>query len=251
MHVDSGSAVVTGGASGLGLATATELSKRGARVVIADLPSSAGPERAAELGATFIPVDVTEDGPMRAAIDAAVALGPLRVLVTCAGIGTPGRVVSRGEPMPLEQFERVVRVNLIGTFNAIRLATQAMMANEPVDGDRGVIVTTASVAAFDGQIGQAAYSASKGGVAGMLLPIARDLADKAIRVMCIAPGTFRTPMLAGLPQDTQNSLAAQIPHPARLGDPAEYAALVGHIIDNGMLNGEVIRLDGAIRMAPR
>ena len=251
MRVDSGSAVVTGGASGLGLATATELSKRGARVVIADLPSSAGPERAAELGATFIPVDVTEDGPMRAAIDAAVALGPLRVLVTCAGIGTPGRVVSRGEPMPLEQFERVVRVNLVGTFNAIRLAAQAMLANEPVDGDRGVIVTTASVAAFDGQIGQAAYSASKGGVAGMLLPIARDLADKAIRVMCIAPGTFRTPMLAGLPQDTQNSLAAQIPHPARLGDPAEYAALVGHIIDNGMLNGEVIRLDGAIRMAPR
>jgi NAD(P)-dependent dehydrogenase (short-subunit alcohol dehydrogenase family) len=153
--------------------------------------------------------------------------------------------------MPLEQFERVVRVNLVGTFNAIRLATLAMAANEPVDGDRGVIVTTASVAAFDGQVGQAAYSASKGGVVGMLLPVARDLADKQIRVMCIAPGTFKTPMLASLPQDAQDSLAAQVPHPARLGDPTEFAGLVGHILDNGMLNGDVIRLDGAIRMAPR
>jgi NAD(P)-dependent dehydrogenase (short-subunit alcohol dehydrogenase family) len=236
MRVEYASAIVTGGASGLGLATATELHRRGAKVVIADLPSSPGQKRAES---------------MQAAVDAAAALGPLRVLVTCAGIGTPGRVVSRGEPMPLEQFDRVVRVNLVGTFNAIRLATPAMMANEPVDGDRGVIVTTASVAAFDGQIGQAAYSASKGGVVGMLLPVARDLADKSIRVMCIAPGTFKTPMLAGLPQDVQASLAAQVPHPSRLGDPSEYAALVGHILDNGMLNGEVIRLDGAIRMAPR
>jgi NAD(P)-dependent dehydrogenase (short-subunit alcohol dehydrogenase family) len=251
MRVDSGSAIVTGGASGLGLATATELRRRGAQVVIADLPSSPGRKQADELGATFVPVDVTDAEAMQAAVDAAVALAPLRVLVTCAGIGTPGRVVSRGEPMPLEQFDRVVRVNLVGTFNAIRLATLAMAANEPVDGDRGVIVTTASVAAFDGQIGQAAYSASKGGVVGMLLPVARDLADKAIRVMCIAPGTFHTPMLAGLPQDVQDSLAAQVPHPSRLGDPSEYAALVGHILDNGMLNGDVIRLDGAIRMAPR
>jgi NAD(P)-dependent dehydrogenase (short-subunit alcohol dehydrogenase family) len=153
--------------------------------------------------------------------------------------------------MPLEQFDRVVRVNLVGTFNAIRLAAVAMMSNEPVGGDRGVIVTTASVAAFEGQVGQAAYSASKGGVVAMVLPIARDLADKLIRIDCIAPGTFRTPMLAGLPIETQESLAAQIPHPARLGDPAEFASLVGHVIDNGMLNGEVIRLDGAIRMAPR
>jgi NAD(P)-dependent dehydrogenase (short-subunit alcohol dehydrogenase family) len=251
MRIDSASAVVTGGASGLGLATATELRRRGAQVVIADLVSSPGQQQADEIGATFVPVDVTDEASMQAAVDAAVALAPLRVLVTCAGIGTPGRVVSRGMPMPLEQFERVVRVNLIGTFNAIRLATQAMAGNEPADGDRGVIVTTASIAAFDGQIGQAAYSASKGGVVGMTLPIARDLADKAVRVMCIAPGTFRTPMLAGLPQETQDSLAAQVPHPSRLGDPAEFAALVGHIVDNGMLNGEVIRLDGAIRMAPR
>jgi NAD(P)-dependent dehydrogenase (short-subunit alcohol dehydrogenase family) len=251
MHVDTGSAVVTGGASGLGLATATELRRRGAAVVIADLPSSPGQKQADAIGATFVPVDVTDEQSMQSAVDTAVAQAPLRVLVTCAGIGTPGRVVSRGLPMPLEQFDRVVRINLVGTFNAIRLAALAMTGNEPDDGDRGVIVTTASVAAFDGQIGQASYSASKGGVVGMLLPVARDLADKSIRVMCIAPGTFKTPMLAGLPQDTLDSLAQQVPHPARLGDPAEYAALVGHIIDNGMLNGEVIRLDGAIRMAPR
>jgi NAD(P)-dependent dehydrogenase (short-subunit alcohol dehydrogenase family) len=251
MHVDTGSAIVTGAASGLGLATATELRRRGAAVVIADLPSSPGQKQADAIGATFVPVDVTDEQSMQDAVDTAVAQAPLRALVTCAGIGTPGRVVSRGVPMPLEQFDRVVRINLVGTFNAIRLATLAMMGNEPDDGDRGVIVTTASVAAFDGQIGQASYSASKGGVVGMLLPVARDLADRFIRVMCIAPGTFKTPMLAGLPQDTLDSLAQQVPHPARLGDPAEYASLVGHIIDNGMLNGEVIRLDGAIRMAPR
>jgi NAD(P)-dependent dehydrogenase (short-subunit alcohol dehydrogenase family) len=251
MHVDSASAVVTGGASGLGLATAAELRRRGAQVVIADLPSSPGQKGADALDATFVPVDVTDAESMQAAVDTAVGLAPLRVLVTCAGIGTPGRVVSRGDPMPLEQFERVVRINLTGTFNAVRLATQAMAGNAESDGDRGVIVTTASVAAFDGQVGQAAYSASKGGVVGMLLPLARDLADKSIRVMCIAPGTFRTPMLAGLPQDVQDSLSAQVPHPSRLGDPAEFAALVGHIVDNGMLNGDVIRLDGGIRMGPR
>jgi NAD(P)-dependent dehydrogenase (short-subunit alcohol dehydrogenase family) len=251
MRVDNGSALVTGGASGLGFATASELRRRGAQVVIADLATSPGQQKAEEIGATFVPVDVTDGESMQTAVDAAVQAAPLRVLVTCAGIGTPGRVVSRGAPMPLEQFERVVRVNLVGTFNAIRLATLAMAANEPVDGDRGVIVTTASVAAFDGQVGQAAYSASKGGVVGMLLPVARDLADKQIRVMCIAPGTFKTPMLASLPQDAQDSLAAQVPHPARLGDPTEFAGLVGHILDNGMLNGDVIRLDGAIRMAPR
>jgi NAD(P)-dependent dehydrogenase (short-subunit alcohol dehydrogenase family) len=251
MQIDTGSAVVTGGASGLGFASATELRRRGAAVVIADLASSAGEQQAAAIGASFVAVDVTDEQSMQTAIDTATSLAPLRVLVTCAGIGTPGRVVSRGVPMLLEQFDRVVRVNLVGTFNAIRLATVAMMGNEPVDGDRGVIVTTASVAAFDGQVGQVAYSASKGGVVGMVLPVARDLADKLIRIDCIAPGTFRTPMLAGLPQQTQDSLAAQVPHPARLGDPAEFASLVGHIVDNGMLNGEVIRLDGAIRMTPR
>jgi NAD(P)-dependent dehydrogenase (short-subunit alcohol dehydrogenase family) len=251
MRVEPGSAIVTGGASGLGLASAAELRRRGATVIIADLPSSSGQEQADAVGASFVPVDVTDAGSMQAAVDAATALAPLRALVTCAGIGTPGRVVSRGEPLALDQFERVIRVNLLGTFNAIRLAAAAMAQNDEADGDRGVIVTTASVAAFDGQIGQAAYSASKGGVVGMLLPVARDLADKHIRVMCIAPGTFRTPMLAGLPADVQDSLAAQIPHPSRLGDPSEFAALVGHILDNGMLNGDVIRLDGAIRMAPR
>jgi len=251
MRVDSASAIVTGGASGLGLATATELAKRGARVVIVDLPSSPGQEVAEQIGASFAPADVTDSDALQAAIDVAIAQAPLRVLVTCAGIGTPGRVYSRGVPMALEQFERIVRINLIGTFNAIRLATAAMVGNEPVDGDRGVMVMTASVAAFDGQIGQAAYSASKGGIVGMLLPVARDLADKFIRVMCIAPGTFRTPLLASLPQDALDSLATQVPHPSRLGDPSEYAALVGHILDNGMLNGDVIRLDGAIRMGPR
>jgi NAD(P)-dependent dehydrogenase (short-subunit alcohol dehydrogenase family) len=251
VHVEGASAIVTGGASGLGLATVAELSKRGARVVIADLPSSPGQQRADELGATFVPADVTDAESVQAAVDAAVRLGPLRVLVTCAGIGTAGRVISRGAPMPLEQFDRVVRVNLVGTFNAVRLAAQAMSGNGEDDGDRGVIVLTASAAAFDGQIGQAAYSASKGGVVGMVLPTARDLADKHVRVMAIAPGLFATPMLAGLPQDAQDSLATQVPHPSRLGEPAEFAALVGHIVDNPMLNGEVIRLDGAIRMAPR
>ena len=251
MDVDGVSAVVTGGASGLGLATAAELTRRGARVVIVDLPSSAGQRRAEELGATFVAADVTDAESMQTAVDAAVALGTLRVLVTCAGIGTPGRVISRGAPMPLEQFDRVIRVNLIGTFNAIRLAALAMAGNEDADGDRGVIVVTASAAAFDGQIGQAAYSASKGGVVGMVLPTARDLADKHVRVVGIAPGLFATPMLAGLPQEAQDSLAAQVPHPSRLGEPSEFAALVGHIVDNPMLNGEVIRLDGAIRMAPR
>ena len=251
MQVNGASAIVTGAASGLGLATAAELTTRGAHVVIADLPSSPGQQRADELGATFVPVDVTDADAMQAAVDAAVGLGPLRVVVTCAGIGTPGRVVSRGAPMPLDQFDRVVRVNLIGTFNAVRLAAAAMAGNDEESGDRGVVVLTASAAAFDGQIGQAAYSASKGGVVGMVLPVARDLADKHVRVMAIAPGLFRTPMLAGLPAEAQDSLAQQVPHPARLGDPAEFAALVGHIVDNPMLNGEVIRLDGAIRMAPR
>jgi NAD(P)-dependent dehydrogenase (short-subunit alcohol dehydrogenase family) len=251
MRIDGCSAIVTGGASGLGLATATELSKAGAQVVIADLPSSVGEQRAQEISGTFAPVDVTDEASVQQAVDVAAGLAPLRILVNCAGIGNPGRVLGKQGVLPLDQFARVVTVNLIGTFNVIRLAVAKMVEADPVDGERGVIVNTASVAAFDGQIGQAAYSASKGGVVGMTLPIARDLADKFIRVCTIAPGIMDTPMLAGLPEPARESLGKQVPHPARLGSPTEYAALVRHIAENGYLNGEVIRLDGGIRMAPR
>jgi NAD(P)-dependent dehydrogenase (short-subunit alcohol dehydrogenase family) len=251
MRIDGSAAIVTGGASGLGLATATELAKAGAQVVVLDLPSSAGEQRAQEIGGRFAPADVTDEAAVQAAVDAAADLGPLRIVVNCAGIGNPGRVLGKQGVLPLEQFERVVRVNLIGTFNVIRLAVAEMVKNEPVDGERGAIVNTASVAAFDGQIGQAAYSASKGGIVGMTLPIARDLASKMIRVCTIAPGLMDTPMLAGLPEPARESLAKQVPNPARLGTPEEYAALARHIVENGYLNGEVIRLDGAIRMAPR
>jgi NAD(P)-dependent dehydrogenase (short-subunit alcohol dehydrogenase family) len=251
MRIEGSSAVVTGGASGLGWATAQRLAKAGAQVVIVDLPSSAGAEQAAAIDGAFAPADVTSPEQVSSALDAAVERGPLRVAVNCAGVGTAGRVIGKKGVLPLEDFARVVNINLIGTFNVIRLAAERMLESEPVDGERGVIVNTASVAAFDGQIGQAAYSASKGGVVGMTLPIARDLADKLIRVMTIAPGLFLTPMLMGLPPEAQESLGQQVPHPSRLGDPAEYAALVEHIVANPMLNGEVIRLDGAIRMAPR
>ena len=254
MQVRDKVALVTGGASGLGRAVATELAAAGGTVVIGDLAGSDGEAVAAELGdaVRFAPLDVTVEQDVQAAVDLAVGLGRLAIVVNCAGIGTPGRVVGRRGALPLEQFARVVNVNLIGTFNVIRLACAAMVANDPDEGgERGVIVNTASIAAFDGQVGQAAYSASKGGVVGMTLPLARDLADKLIRVVTIAPGTFDTPMLAGLPQDARDSLAAQIPHPARLGRPSEYAALARHIVENPMLNGEVIRLDGALRMSPR
>ncbi len=251
MQLAGTAALVTGGASGLGLATATALARAGAAVVIADLPGSSGEVVARSLGGAFAATDVTDEASVQAAVELAGTMGPLRVAVNCAGIGTAGRVLGRHGPLPLEQFARVVTVNLIGTFNVIRLASAAIAQTEPVAGERGVIVNTASAAAFDGQIGQAAYSASKGGVVGMTLPIARDLADKLIRVMTIAPGLFDTPMLAGLPEPARQSLGAQVPMPSRLGDPAEYAALVQHIIENPMLNGEVIRLDGAIRMAPR
>jgi NAD(P)-dependent dehydrogenase (short-subunit alcohol dehydrogenase family) len=251
MQIQGASAIVTGGASGLGLATATELAGAGAHVVIADLPGSPGEDRARELGGTVAPVDVTDEAAVQQAVDAASAQAPLRIVVNCAGIGTPGRVLGKQGVLPLDQFTRVVTVNLIGTFNVIRLAVARMVDNEPVGGERGVIVNTASVAAFDGQIGQAAYSASKGGVVGMTLPVARDLADKLIRVCTIAPGIMDTPMLAGLPEPARESLGKQVPHPARLGSPAEYAALARHIVENGYLNGETIRLDGSIRMAPR
>jgi NAD(P)-dependent dehydrogenase (short-subunit alcohol dehydrogenase family) len=251
MKIEGCAAIVTGGASGLGLATATRLAKAGAHVTILDLPSSAGAEQAAAFGGTFAPTDVTSEQDVTAALDQAAEHGPIRIAVNCAGIGTAGRVIGKNGVLPLDQFSKVINVNLIGTFNVIRLAAERMVDTEPVDGERGVIVNTASVAAFEGQIGQAAYSASKGGVVGMTLPIARDLADKLVRVVTIAPGLFLTPMLQSLPPEAQESLGKQVPHPSRLGDPGEYAALVEHIVSNPMLNGEVIRLDGAIRMAPR
>ena len=258
MEIANSVALVTGGASGLGAATARRLYDAGASVVLVDLPESAGSEYAAELGerAVFAPADVTSEADVQAAVDAAVALGPLRVVVNCAGVATPGKVLGRGGVLPLENFSKVVQINLIGTFNVIRLAAAAMAETEQVSTElggpeRGVIINTASVAAFDGQVGQPAYAASKGGVAAMTLPIARELARSLIRVVTIAPGIFETPMMAGLPQEAQDSLGQQVPHPSRLGRPAEYANLAAHIIDNAMLNGEVIRLDGAIRMAPR
>jgi NAD(P)-dependent dehydrogenase (short-subunit alcohol dehydrogenase family) len=255
MNITDKVALVTGGASGLGLATVKQLLADGAQVVIVDLPSSNGKAVADELGskAQFVPTDVTDEEQVQAAVDAAVARGPLSVVVNCAGIANAIRVVAKdGTVFPFDAFKKVIEVNLIGTFNVIRLAGAKMIASTPVDGEeRGVIVNTASVAAFDGQIGQAAYSASKGGVVGMTLPIARDFAQHKIRVNTIAPGLFMTPLFAGLPEEAVKSLGAQVPHPARLGQPPEYAALVSHIVANPMLNGETIRLDGAIRMAPR
>jgi NAD(P)-dependent dehydrogenase (short-subunit alcohol dehydrogenase family) len=246
-------ALVTGGASGLGEATTRRLHEGGAAVVIVDLPSSPGQALAAELGelVRFCPADVRDEGQVQAAIAAAQELGDLRIVVNCAGVGTAGRVIGRNGPLDLASFRNVIDINLTGTFNVLRLAAEAMREKEPVDGDRGVIVMTASIAAFDGQIGQAAYAASKGGVVALTLCAARDLADKLIRVVTVAPGTFATPMLAGLPDEATAALEAQVPHPSRLGRPTEYASLVAHIVDNGMLNGEVIRLDGALRMPPR
>jgi len=253
MNIAGQVALVTGGASGLGLATAEVLIVAGGKVVIVDLPDSAGAEVAERHGrnARFAPADVRSEADVAAAIDIASEFGPLRAVVNCAGVGSGTRVVGKTGPFPLADFTRVVEINLIGTFNVIRLAAERIAATDPVAGERGVIVNTASVAAYDGQIGQAAYSASKAGVVGLTLPVARDLADRLIRVVTIAPGLFETPLLAGLPDAVKESLGTQAPHPARLGAPTEYAALVEHIIANPMLNGETIRLDGAIRMAPR
>lgn len=281
MDIKGSVALVTGGASGLGAATARRLFDAGASVVIADLGSSAGAAFAEELNAgraggagdaeaagpeagdtgagntaVFVPTDVTSEDDVRAAVDSAAALGPLRILVNCAGIATPGKVLGRDGVLPLETFNRVIQVNLVGTFNVIRLAAAEMALTKPAVTDlggeeRGVIINTASVAAFDGQIGQPAYAASKGAVAAMTLPLARELARSLIRVVTIAPGIFETPMMAGLPTEAQESLGKQVPHPSRLGRPAEYANLAAHIVDNAMLNGETIRLDGAIRMGPK
>ena len=253
MDIAGTSALVTGGASGLGLATVRKLREQGARVAILDLPSSQGDTIAKELGdqVVFSPGDVTSPDDVAAAVEAASALGPLRVAVNCAGIGNAARTIGKNGPFPLDAFTKVVTVNLIGTFNVIRLAAERISQADEVNGERGVIVNTASVAAFEGQIGQAAYSASKGGIVGMTLPIARDLASLKIRVVTIAPGLFKTPLFSTLSDEAIKSLGAQVPHPSRLGDPAEYASLAAYIVENPMLNGETIRLDGAIRMAPR
>lgn len=254
MQLDAIAAVVTGGASGLGEATASMLAKAGAQVVIADLDDERGRTTADRLGAQYVRTDVTDPDQVAAAVDAAASSGaPLRLAVNCAGIAIAVRTLGRdGAPHDLGLFERVVRVNLIGTFNAMRTAAAAMAATEPLDdGERGLVVNTASVAAFEGQIGQVAYAASKGGVVGMMLPAARDLASVGVRVCTIAPGTFETPMMGVLPDDAKAALAANIPFPKRLGRPEEYAALVRHLAENTMINGEVIRVDGALRMPPK
>lgn len=254
MDIQDRVALVTGGASGLGLATVEKLHDMGALVVVVDLPDSGGAAAEARLDrATFAPADVTDANDVERVIERAVGLGPLVAAVNCAGIGPAARVVSKdGSPFPLDLFNRVIAVNLSGTFNVTRLAAAAMVANTPVvDEERGVVINTASVAAFDGQVGQAAYAASKGGVVGLTLPLARDLAQHSIRVNTIAPGLFRTPAFDALSEEMIESLGAQVPHPARLGRPSEFAELVSHVIHNKMLNGETVRLDGAIRMAPR
>jgi 3-hydroxyacyl-CoA dehydrogenase / 3-hydroxy-2-methylbutyryl-CoA dehydrogenase len=255
MQIQGSGALIAGGASGLGEATARELHTRGASIVIADLNADRGQALAEELGdaAQFVRADVSDPDAVAGAVDTAAALpGGLRIAICCAGIGWAERVAGRRGAHALEPFETVIRVNLIGTFNVLRLASAAMLATEPTEsGERGVCVNTASIAAYDGQIGQIAYSASKGAIVGMTLPAARDLAVGGVRVCTIAPGTFETPLLGGLSDETRTALGDAVPFPSRLGRPEEYAALTGHIIENQMLNGEVIRLDGALRMPPR
>jgi NAD(P)-dependent dehydrogenase (short-subunit alcohol dehydrogenase family) len=254
MEVEGTSALVAGGASGLGAATARRLYAAGARVVIADLNAERGGALASELGerAEFVEADVTDEAAVRSAVDAATAESGLRISVCCAGIGWAQRTTGKQGPHDLEIFSNVIKVNLVGTFNVLRLAATAMNDNDPdAGGERGVCVNTSSDAAFEGQIGQVAYSASKGGIVGMTLPAARDLASRGIRVMTIAPGLFDTPLLGALPEEQRGELGKQAPFPARLGTPEEYAQLVQQIVENPMLNGETIRLDGALRMAPR
>ena len=252
MDIDGRVFLVTGGASGLGEGSARMLAAHGAKVVIADLQRERGTALAAEIGATFVACDVSAEADGAAAVAQAVALGKLVGLINCAGIAPAAKTVGKEGAHPLQLFAKTVTVNLIGSFNMIRLAAAAMSRNDPEpSGERGVLISTASVAAYDGQMGQAAYSASKGGVVGMTLPIARDLARNGIRNMTIAPGIFGTPMLFTMPKEVQDALAASVPFPSRLGTPADYAKLVHQIITNEMLNGEVIRLDGAIRLAPR
>jgi NAD(P)-dependent dehydrogenase (short-subunit alcohol dehydrogenase family) len=253
MNIDGVAAIVTGGASGLGAATARRLAAAGARVTIFDLNASLGNVVAREIGGHFVPVNVTEEAAVETAIGEAEGLhGKARILVNCAGIGPPAKVISReGKAMALGDFSRIVTINLIGSFNVLSRFAARIYDADPVGEERGVIVNTASVAAYDGQIGQAAYAASKGGIISMTLPVAREFARYGIRVMTIAPGLFRTPLLEGLPQEAQDSLGKQVPFPSRLGEPDEYAQLVESIVTNPMLNGETIRLDGAIRMAPK
>jgi len=254
MRIDGSVAIVTGGASGLGEATVRQWVHHGGMVVVVDLNEERGEALCAELGeqATFVKADVSNEEQVAAAVAKATARGRLRAAVSCAGIGIGMRTIAKdGSPHDLGAFQKVIQVNLIGTFNLLRLAASAMSKNEPEDAERGVVVNTASVAAFDGQIGQVAYSASKGGIVGMTLPAARDLSKAGVRVVTIAPGTFDTPLLGMLSEEIRAALAATIPHPSRLGRPEEFGALVCHIVENGYLNGEVIRLDGALRMAPR
>jgi NAD(P)-dependent dehydrogenase (short-subunit alcohol dehydrogenase family) len=249
MRIEGAGALVAGGASGLGAATARRLAGAGARVTIADLNAEKGEALASELGAGFARCDVTDAAQVQAAVEAA---GDLRISVCCAGVGWAEKTAGRRGPHSFEPFQTVINVNLIGTFNVLRLASAAMLGSEPDDeGERGVCINTASIAAYDGQIGQLAYSASKGGIVGMTLPAARDLASSGIRVVTIAPGLFDTPLLAGLPEEARVALGEQVPHPHRLGRPEEYGDLAAHIVANPMLNGEVIRLDGALRMPPR
>ena len=244
--------IVTGGASGLGEGTARMLAAAGGKVVVADVQADKGQSLAKDIGGAFVKCDVTQEADAQATVAQAVSLGKLVGLVNCAGIAIGAKTVGKDGPHPLASFARVININLIGSFNMIRVAADAMCKNEPEPTkERGVLINTASVAAYDGQIGQAAYAASKGGIAGMTLPIARDLARNGVRCMTIAPGIFGTPMLFGMPQEVQDALAASVPFPSRLGTPQDYAKLVKHIVENDMLNGEVIRLDGAIRLAPK
>lgn len=252
MQLQDQAAIITGGASGLGAATARRFAAAGARVTLFDLNEDKGRALAEEIGGRFAAVDVADESAVETALEAAHSdHGPARILVNCAGIGAAIKTVGRGQPHPLDVYEKVLKVNLIGTFNCIRLAAARMVAEDPVEGERGVIVNTASIAAFDGQIGQVAYAASKGGIVGMTLPVARDLADKLVRCVTIAPGLFETPLLMGLPEEAREALGRSVPHPARLGRPEEYALMAEQIVINPMLNGETVRLDGALRMAPK